>query len=110
MLNKKNLGELKMSDKSTAMKKMRQPAKQKKRMEKVAQRLGKSKLAQKVRKTGIKAAKLTNKIPTLKDPAKRQKAIQRLSRVNQRSIKRGTKLSNRFNKQVAKSGRSRPIA
>ena len=75
------------------------------KVDRISRKINSSKLGQKLQKVSGKARKLTSKIPTLKDPAKRQKAIERLERVNQRVIKRGTKAVNRFGKKLAQSGR-----
>ena len=91
-----------------AINKMKQQLKRQRTMANVANKIYRaSKLGQKLQKVSRKSSNLTSKIPTLKDPAKRQKAIQRLERVNKRAIKRGEKAANRFSKKLAAKGITR---
>jgi len=79
------------------------------KVDRINKKIRSSKLGQKLQKVSGKARKLASKIPTLKDPAKRQKATQRLERVNQRRDKRSKKAINRFAKKMAQSRRQRSI-
>jgi len=74
------------------------------KMDRINRKIKSSKLGQKLQKAIGKSRNLASKIPTLKDPAKRQKAAERLERVNQRRDKRATKAINRFSKKLAQSG------
>lgn len=102
------------SDKSTAMTRKllktkidAERMKQQRTMKKVANKIKSSKLGQKIQKTGQKAAKLASKIRTSKDPAKREKAIARLSRLKKRSAIRDARATARINKALAKKRRGR---
>jgi len=97
-----------MSDKSTAMKKMRQQMKTQRTIKNVGNKIKASKLGQKMEKVRKKQEKLGSKISTMKDPAKRGKALARLERVNKRVTKRNKKADDRFTKKLAAKGITRP--